>query len=34
MIGYDMYGSGSEKVLVFHGWGLDHSAFRFHVPRP
>jgi pimeloyl-ACP methyl ester carboxylesterase len=27
MIGYDMYGSGSEKVLVFHGWGLDHSAF-------
>jgi pimeloyl-ACP methyl ester carboxylesterase len=27
MIGYDMYGSGSEKVLVFPGWGLDHSAF-------
>ena len=32
MIGYDMYGSGSEKVLVFHGWGLDHSAFASMYP--
>ena len=27
MIGYELYGCGSEKVLVFHGYGLDHSAF-------
>ena len=32
MIGYDMYGGGSEKVLVFHGWGLDHSAFASMCP--
>jgi len=27
MIGHEMYGTGEQKVLVFHGWGLDHSAF-------
>ena len=32
MIGYEMHGSGAEKVLVFHGWGLDHSAFAFMYP--
>ena len=32
MIGYEMYGNGPEKVLVFHGWGLDHSAFDFMRP--
>ena len=34
MIGYEMYGSGPEKALVFHGWGLDHSAFDSYAPRP
>ena len=32
MIGYEMYGNGPEKVLVFHGWGLDHSAFASMYP--
>ena len=32
MIGYEMYGNGPENVLVFHGWGLDHSAFAYMFP--
>ncbi len=32
MIGYEMHGNGPEKVLVFHGWGLDHSAFASMYP--
>jgi len=32
MIGYEMHGNGSEKVLIFHGWGLDHSAFASMYP--
>ena len=32
MIGYNTYGVGPEKVLVFHGWGLDHSAFASMHP--
>jgi len=27
MIGHEMFGTGEQNVLVFHGWGLDHSAF-------
>jgi pimeloyl-ACP methyl ester carboxylesterase len=32
MIGYEMFGNGAEKILVFHGWGLDHSAFASMYP--
>ena len=32
IIGYDMYGNSPENVLVFHGWGLDHSAFASMHP--
>jgi len=30
--GYETYGNGPEKVVVFHGWGLDHSAFAPMYP--
>jgi pimeloyl-ACP methyl ester carboxylesterase len=32
MIGYDLKGVGSEKVIVLHGWGLDHTAFASMLP--
>jgi pimeloyl-ACP methyl ester carboxylesterase len=32
MIGYETYGTGAEKALVFHGWGLDHSSFASMYP--
>jgi pimeloyl-ACP methyl ester carboxylesterase len=32
MIGHKVLGTGTEKVLVLHGWGLDHSAFESMYP--
>jgi pimeloyl-ACP methyl ester carboxylesterase len=32
MIGHEVFGGGAEKVIVFHGWGLDHKAFSQMLP--
>ena len=32
MIGCETHGNGPERVLVLHGWGLDHSEFASMYP--
>jgi pimeloyl-ACP methyl ester carboxylesterase len=32
MVGHEVFGAGAEKVIAFHGWGLDHRAYSGLLP--
>jgi len=33
VIGHRMFGEGPEKVIVLHGWHMDHTVFEPMFPR-